>query len=500
MSEKNPSEKDKSFSKKISSLTLADVKANCEKNAYYFLPFIMCVVDYAAIVSAESLAYGMRKYWLPIANPDFHIPHMYLFVIVPTIFLCFLHVYGAHDRSMPFWKVAKNVFEAMFYSILMILMLMYFAKVSEVVSRLFVGMTWIFGFVLILSGRYFLKRYLNKHNLLQIPVLFVGAGLTAELVLRCFNRDSGFGYRVVGFIDDNPVSDKLTEDFKILGGFNDIERVIKETGVQHVIITAPGLISGRLLDMVNRVQPFVKNISFVPDFIGMPVGNIEVESLINENIMMINVKNNLASVYNRALKRVFDIVVSSVGLIFALPLGLILAAAVYIDSPGGPVIFAHLRIGQGKKVFPCYKFRTMVPHAEQILRDYLLEHPEANNEWRDTFKLKNDPRVTRVGRFLRRSSLDELPQLLNVLKGDMSLVGPRPIVRMEIAKYGEYFHDFCLVPPGITGMWQVNGRSNTTYEERVRMDSWYVRNWSVWIDLIYLVKTFAVVIKREGAY
>ena len=134
------------------------------------------------------------------------------------------------------------------------------------------------------------------------------------------------------------------------------------------------------------------------------------------------------------------------------------------------------------------------------MQEYLKDNPEAQEEWNRDFKLKNDPRITKIGHFLRKTSLDELPQLLNVLKGEMSLVGPRPIVQAEVEKYGEYIQDFYLVPPGITGVWQVSGRSDTTYDERVQMDSWYVHNWSVWIDIVYLVKTVTAVLQRKGAY
>ena len=470
-----------------------------QRHEHYVLPVLLAAADYLAVVIAGFLALRLRQHLPYMPSPGFDIPGIYLYVIVPSIFLGFLHMAHAYLRTMPFWKLAKNVFLATLYAILMILMLMYFAKVSDVVSRLYVGFTWIFSFTFILSFRYGLKRFLNAHDLLQVPVLFVGAGKTAELVLRSFNHDSGFGYKVIGFVDDHPVSDYLAKEFPILGGFDDIDRVVQETSVDNVIITAPGLLTRDLLELVNRVQPYVKHISFVPDLIGLPVGNIEIESLINESIMVIGIRNNLASAWNRCVKRIFDLVMSLLGMIVALPLGLLICLAIFIDSPG-PVIFAHLRIGQGKKVFPCYKFRTMVPDAEAKLREYLLEHPEAEQEWQDSFKLKHDPRITRVGRFLRKTSLDELPQLFNVIKGEMSLVGPRPIVRREIPKYGSYIHDFALVPPGITGMWQVNGRSDTTYDERVRMDSWYVRNWSVWIDLVYLVKTFKVVINGRGAY
>ncbi len=142
----------------------------------------------------------------------------------------------------------------------------------------------------------------------------------------------------------------------------------------------------------------------------------------------------------------------------------------------------------------------MVPNAKEMLEKYLSENPDAKKEWDETFKLTNDPRVTKLGNFLRRTSLDELPQLLNVIRGEMSLVGPRPIVEKEVVKYGENIREYYMVPPGITGMWQVSGRSDTTYAERVAMDTWYVRNWSVWIDIMYLFKTVKAVLNEKGAY
>jgi len=470
-----------------------------EKYASFAFSILLVASDYLAIILAAGLAYLLRREWLPIANPHFYIPPIYFCVIVPSIFLCFLQAHNTHIRNMPFWKMAENVFWATLYSILTITMLMYFGKVSDVISRLYVGMVWVFGFLFILLFRYGIKKYLNAKALLQQPVILIGAGHTAELVLRSFHHDSGFGYKILGFIDDHPVSQRIAAEFQILGGFQDAEKIIRDMGVQTVIITAPGLNPTALVALINRIQPQVQTVAFVPDIVGAPMGNLEVESLIDEKIMMLRAKNNLARWHNRALKRAFDIVVSVCGLVVVVPLGLLLAAAIYLDSPG-PVIFAHRRIGQGGREFPCYKFRSMVPHAEQVLESYLAAHASAREEWQQNFKLRNDPRITRIGAFLRKTSLDELPQLFNVLKGEMSLVGPRPIIQAEVEKYGSYIHDFYLVPPGITGMWQVNGRSDTTYEERVEMDSWYVRNWSVWIDMVYLLKTIKVVWERKGAY
>ena len=202
---------------------------------------------------------------------------------------------------------------------------------------------------------------------------------------------------------------------------------------------------------------------------------------------------------NRYLKLVFDYVASFLGLLFLAPVLAILALAIHFDSPG-PIIFAHYRVGADGKKFPCYKFRSMVMNAPTVLQEYLEENPAASEEWEQDFKLKKDPRLTRVGAFIRKTSLDELPQLFNVLKGEMSLVGPRPIIDQEIAKYGEYIDDYYLVRPGITGHWQVSGRNNVDYDTRVSMDSWYVRNWSFWQDIVILIKTFSVVLKRKGAY
>ena len=470
-----------------------------DRYADTILPGALMLLDYGMIVLAEMLSYDMRRFWLPNANPAFHVPNVYIYVIVPTIFLCFLKSTDAHMRSTPFWKMAQNVFWAVFYSLLTIIMLMYFGKVGEVVSRLFVGMTGCFAFVFILSARYFFKQYINRHRIFQIPVLFVGAGKTAKLLLDAFNNDTGFGYKVIGFIEDKPERSPIVDRVRVLGHFNNIERVIQMTGVKDVIVTVPGLSATEQVALVNRIQPLVKNVSFVPDLIGTPVGAIDIETIVDSKLMLLRVRNNLARWYNRLAKRIFDIVVSLCGMVFVLPLGIFIAAAIYLDNPG-PVMFAHRRIGQHGKEFPCYKFRSMVTDADAVLERHLTEHPEAREEWEQDFKLKDDPRVTRVGRILRKTSLDELPQLVNVLKGEMSLVGPRPIVRAEIEKYRDYFHDFCLVPPGITGMWQVNGRSDTTYEERVQMDSWYVRNWSVWIDIVYLLKTIKVVFSGKGAY
>ena len=198
------------------------------------------------------------------------------------------------------------------------------------------------------------------------------------------------------------------------------------------------------------------------------------------------------------LKRAFDLVAGLGLLVFFAPLLLILAAAVSRD--GGPALFGHRRIGAGGQPFICWKFRSMVVDAEAALARTLASNPEARREWERDFKLRNDPRVTRLGRFLRKTSLDELPQLFSVITGEMSLIGPRPIVADEITRYGAGFSDYTACRPGLTGLWQVSGRNDVDYAERVAIDSRYARNWSFLGDLSILVRTIGVVLRRSGAY
>lgn len=197
--------------------------------------------------------------------------------------------------------------------------------------------------------------------------------------------------------------------------------------------------------------------------------------------------------------RILDITLILLAAPYILLAFLFLAILVKLDSPG-PVFYHQMRIGRFGRKFPVYKFRTMVQNADQVLQDYLDKSPELKVEWLATHKLKQDPRVTRLGGLLRAWSLDELPQLWNIIIGDMSLVGPRPIVDAEVEKYGKCFELYIQVRPGLTGLWQVSGRNNTTYEHRVELDEYYVRNRSLKLDLQILLKTVLVVLKKDGAY
>ena len=204
----------------------------------------------------------------------------------------------------------------------------------------------------------------------------------------------------------------------------------------------------------------------------------------------------------RMFKRLFDVVFTGFAGILLLPLLAIIYVVIRLSTPG-PVFYGQNRIGRGGSTFTAWKVRSMLPNADDVLSRYLERDPELRREWESDHKLKNDPRITPIGRFLRKSSLDELPQLWNVLRGDMSLVGPRPIPETEVVRYREnsdVYEAYQRVRPGITGMWQVSGRNNTTYQERLEFDEYYIRNWSIWLDLHILARTFKTVLLGEGAY
>ena len=462
-------------------------------------PLIFIVFDYLAILLAEKMAFGLHDLYGLFMGTSYHVPDAYLYFWIPLVFIAFLAISQTYTKMQPVLETVRQIFYAVLYALITCILALYFMQTSVLASRLYVILFGVLALFNVYAVRYALLKFLKITNTFMKPVILIGAGKTAELVLQFFDGDLGYRYRVVGLLDDDPISEELPQKFLMLGKVSAAETIIRDSGIQTVIITAPGMDSERLEKLVAKIQPLVRDILFVPDLMMLPLGHVGVEPFYTEKVFMLSIRNNLARRRNRLAKRIFDLVATICGGLLILPILLILAILVGIDNKGR-IIFAHRRVGKGGKLFPCYKFQSMVSDAQKRLEEYLAENLEARKEWEETFKLTNDPRVTKLGAFLRKTSLDELPQLWNVLMGDMSLVGPRPIVTKEIERYGDYIREYYMVPPGITGMWQVNGRSDTTYEERVAMDTWYVRNWSVWIDLVYLFKTVKTVFTGKGAY
>ena len=455
------------------------------------------LTDYIAILLAEKSAMWVTALLVDAGRYE-RLASSYTYFWIPVIFILFYSRSNIYHMR-PILDKIRDIFYCTCNGLVVSLLFLYFAHKNIVDSVVFPVAFAIFAFVLGYVIRYVYWRCQKSWHLLYEPVILIGAGKTAEKALRFYEQDLGYRYDVLGLLEDFPQKSPVAGKYPVLGGMWDAGRIVQETGVKTVVITAPGLAKEQLQKLISQVQPHVRNISFVPDLLGTQMMGAEVNVFFTEAMLMLKIKNQLARRRNRVIKRAFDLLFTICGGLCILPFLLVIAVMVAVDNKGN-VIFAHRRIGRGGKEFKCYKFQTMIPNAQEALEKYLAENPEARKEWEESFKLTDDPRVTKLGSILRKTSLDEMPQLWNVIKGDMSLVGPRPIVAKEIERYGEYFREYAMVPPGITGMWQASGRSDTTYEERVEMDTWYVRNWSVWIDLMYLFKTVKIVFTGKGAY
>ena len=340
---------------------------------------------------------------------------------------------------------------------------------------------------------------LDSLQVLKEPVLLMGAGKNAALILDHIKNDIGLNYQFIGYLKDPKGNNEIAKQLPCLGTFRDAASVIQKTGVRKVLVVAPELAQSQMEDIIYELQPLVSSIGFIPDMGTMPLSTMDIESLVDGHVVMFQMRNNLMNRGNRILKFVFDWCLTLIGTICISPFFAIIAIWIYFDSPG-PVIFKHRRVGKDGKEFDCYKFRSMCADADQKLKELLDSNPEAKKEWEKDFKLKEDPRITKSGAFLRKTSLDELPQIFNVLKGEMSLVGPRPIIHEEVSRYGKYISDYYMVRPGITGLWQTSGRNDIDYNERVQMDTWYVRNWNIWFDIVLLWRTFKAVLAGKGAY
>jgi undecaprenyl-phosphate galactose phosphotransferase len=273
---------------------------------------------------------------------------------------------------------------------------------------------------------------------------------------------------------------------------------MEKTGSRDVLIAIPELDDEKLLDLVHKLQRHCESIYVVPHLWGLSMMNVQLDGFLRERLMMLKLSNSLAKPWNCGTKRAFDIVFGSLIILLALPLCLVISVLIKIDSDG-PLLFVQERLGHNGRNFRCIKFRTMHVDCGDILTRHLASDPSASEEWRRYAKLRDyDPRVTRLGGFLRRWSLDELPQLWNVLKGDMSLVGPRPYLPQEHGRIGVELFTILSSRPGMTGFWQVNGRNLLTLEDRVQVEAWYVRNWTVWFDCIILAKTFRAVLSPRN--
>ena len=347
--------------------------------------------------------------------------------------------------------------------------------------------------LLLLGWRVLARLYFRQkqHAPVQRRVLIVGAGQTGRRVSEMIRRYKWAGLNLVGCLDDDP--QKGTADMPVLGRIEDARYVISARQIDDVVVALPQRAYGKINDLALALHDLPVNVRIVPDYFSLALYRATAEDF--GGVPMINLREPALNDVQRLVKRLFDLAVGSVMLIFWLPLLAVVALVVKLDSPG-PIFFRQERVGENGRIFRMIKFRTMIPGAEKMQR----EISELNEDGKIIFKHPDDPRVTRVGRFLRRTSLDEMPQLFNVLKGDMSLVGPRPELPWLLDQYEIWQRKRFAVPQGMTGWWQVNGRSDKPMHLNTEDDIYYVQNYSLWMDIYIILKTPWVVLRGKGAY
>lgn len=424
-------------------------------------------------------------------------------LVVAGLMFWLVTVRGHYNRRVPYWDTLRDIFVAVCFAALVDAAAMYMFKLPF--ARLAWAFAWLTVFLLLPFGRRVAMRLLLRSGVWVRPTLIVGSGenaLAASLAVEC---EPLLGYEVRQFcvLRGSPIADDLARraalrGVPILTGEDAAEAFVARHPSAQLVLALEPEEMGAQGAIIQRLSRLDAELMVAPPLKGLPLYGTEPMFFFSHEILLLRVRNNLARWVPAAMKRLFDLVAASLGLVAISPL--LLWIILRIRADGGPAIFKHKRIGQGGQAFYCYKFRSMIMNSQQVLQELLERDPQARAEWEKDFKLKDDPRVTPIGAFLRKTSLDELPQLFNVLKGEMSLVGPRPIIEAEVERYGDGARFYFEAKPGITGLWQVSGRSDIDYPRRVMLDTWYVQNWSLWHDIVILFKTIRVVVGREGAY
>jgi len=419
-----------------------------------------------------------------------------VFLLAP-IWIGIFAVFGLYNFRNLFSGMQEytQAFNACTLAIMTIIFLTFFDP-NFVVARGWVILSWLFVSFFVVLGRFIMRRfvqYLRANGRFVTMVLVVGANEEGRAIAHQLQDNPKGGIQVVGFADADFGEKESVDGVPLLGSVDAIPDLARQYGVQEIIVASTALRREQLLKLFETFDATDIPIHLSSGLYELLTTGVDVHEV--ANVPLMSVKKVRLSGIDVVLKRMLDMIFAGIALLAALPIMFIVGILVKFDSPG-PVFHLRRVVGVGGRTFNALKFRTMYVDADERLN----QDPELRKQFEENFKLKNDPRITRVGKILRGISFDELPQLINVLRGQMSLVGPRMITEPERTKYGKWSMNLATVKPGITGLWQVSGRSDVSYDERVKLDMHYIRNYSIWMDLHLLYQTIPAVFKKRGAY
>jgi exopolysaccharide biosynthesis polyprenyl glycosylphosphotransferase len=463
----------------------------------------LVLTDIVLINIAFAISYYIRYelQWIRTVAEAYYVPfreYIPVSLVLTVILLIVFKAEGLYDqrRGTSWLDEIYTIFTGTLVGIA-IMIFLFFLYRADFYSRL------IFFYAFLLTGGVLslsrlaerqIRDRLRRRGAGVDRVLIVGAGEVGRAIMRSILARPELGYQPVGFVDDD--HKKQESDigpFKALGGTADLPAVLEQKAVNEVIISLPWMSHRKMLKIIADSERQGVRARFVPDLLQMSLSQVDVDEI--NGIPLIGMKEPPLKGWRIAVKRLIDISIASVALVLLAPLLFLVAILIKLDSPGS-IFFKQTRLGRGGKAFTCYKFRSMRQEAEKEL----LQLASLNETIGPMFKIRNDPRRTRLGKVLRRFSLDELPQLFNVIRGDISLVGPRPPLPLEVEQYEDWHHDRLNIPSGITGLWQVMGRSDLTFDEMVMLDLFYAENWSLWLDFKIMLRTIPTVLFARGAY
>jgi len=479
------------------------LRAETRGTEWLYLRIGLIAVDAVAVLAAFSLSYLIRfESRLPVFYQPPSPPVHYYGLLMAALIPAWLLIFAAHRLYTPdhlfhgtseYMRIIQAASMGM-----MVAIVASFMEPALVIARGWLLLSWVLSIGMVGLARFLVRRgiyALRARGKFMVPALVVGSDEEARMVAEQLRSSPASGMILLGVLDPNlPRGKEVLPGLPVLGSPADLPRLIEAFGVREVIVSASALPRESLVELFRTFafHPQV-NLRLSSGLYELLATGTEVREVMG--VPLLYWRRLRLSPLEQFLKAAMDYTLAAAALILLTPLLLLIALAVKLDSPG-PVFYRRRVVGLGGKLFDAFKFRTMVVHAEAILE----QNPVLKQAFEQNYKLRDDPRVTRVGRFLRRWSLDELPQLLNVLRGEMSLVGPRMLTPEEISRYGRWALNLLTVKPGITGLWQVSGRADLPYSERVRLDLFYIRNYSLWLDLAILAQTIPAVIRKRGAY
>lgn len=455
----------------------------------------LIAADLGAVLFAGAVAVSLRFVFHGHFQPSAYAP---LLTALPL----FLLVFSALDLYPGIAANAIEEFRKMLHAVtlsyLLLIVTNFFIKVEGHYSRVAFLLAWLLTLAIVPMSRRAVRAFGSKQSWWGVPTVIFGANSTGSAMLKVLSEQPTLGLRPIALLDEHALShDTATAGELFTGEFKYASQLAARNPGCYAILAMPELHAAELEEILNEYSQHFHHVLVLPDVAGMSSLWVSVKDL--GGMLGLEIEQRLSQTVPRLIKRTFDLIVTSLVSLSLLPILLLLILLVRVSSRG-PIFYGQRRVGRDHTLFTAWKFRSMVMNADEVLETHLEKDPSLRAEWERDRKLKRDPRVTRIGRIMRKTSLDELPQLWNVLSGQMSLVGPRPIVMAEVDRYGRRYQHYRRVTPGITGLWQISGRNNTTYERRTQIDEYYVRNWSVAMDLYILYRTIKTVLFTEGAY